>query len=89
VNVIRNRAGLPNSTADVTSQTAVLAAVMHERQTELCFEWGNRWFDLKRTGTAAAVLGAEKTGYSANAALYPIPQTQIQLDNLLIQNPGY
>ena len=89
VNVIRARAGLAASTADVASQTAVLAAVMHERQVELFCEWGNRWFDLKRTGTAAAVLGAEKTGYSANAALYPVPQSQILLDNLLTQNPGY
>jgi hypothetical protein len=93
VNTIRTRAGLAGSDADVSSQDAVLNAVMHERQTELCFEWGNRWFDLKRNVTpatsAATVLGAEKTGYSANAALYPIPQTQIQLNSLLKQNPGY
>ncbi|WP_183573096.1 RagB/SusD family nutrient uptake outer membrane protein [Mucilaginibacter sp. X5P1] len=97
INTIRTRAGLPNTTADVTSPTTALnnalTAVMHERQTELFCEWGNRWFDLKRNVTpatsAATVLGAEKTGYTANAALYPIPQTQIQLDNLLIQNPGY
>lgn len=89
VNIIRARAGLTASTANVTSQTAVLNAVMHERQVELFCEWGNRWFDLKRTGTAATVLGAEKTGFNANAALYPLPQAQIQLNNLLTQNPGY
>ena len=89
VNTIRSRAGLAASTANATSQAAVLAAVMHERQVELFCEWGNRWYDLKRTGTAAAVLGAEKTGFSANAALYPIPEAQILLDNLLEQNPGY
>jgi hypothetical protein len=89
VNTIRARAGLAASTANVTSQTAVLAAVMHERQVELFCEWGNRWFDLKRTGTAAAVLGAEKTGYTTNASLYPIPQSQILLNNTLTQNPGY
>jgi hypothetical protein len=89
VNIIRARAGLAASTVNVTSQTAVLNAVMHERQVELFCEWGNRWFDLKRTGTAAAVLGTEKTGYNANAALYPLPQAQIQLNNLLTQNPGY
>ncbi len=89
VNIIRARAGLTASTADPASQTAVLNAVMHERQVEFFCEWANRWYDLKRTGTAQAVLGAVKTGFSANAALYPIPQAQIQLDNLLIQNPGY
>ena len=87
INAIRLRAGLMASTA--TSQAGVLNAVMHERQVELFCEWGNRWFDLKRTGTAAAVLGAEKTGYTANAALYPIPQSQILLNNTLTQNPGY
>ncbi len=89
INAIRQRAGLSPNPADGASQTTVLNAVMRERRVELFCEWGNRWYDLKRTGTAAAVLGAEKTGFSANAELYPLPQTQIQLDNLLIQNPGY
>jgi len=89
VNIIRARAGLAASTADATSQTAVLAAVMKERQTELCFEWGNRWFDLKRTGTAGAILSAEKSGWQSYDSLYPIPQAQIQLNNSLTQNPGY
>ena len=89
VNIIRNRAGLPNSTADATSQTSVLAAILHERQTEMCFEWGSRWFDLKRTGNAGTVLAAEKSGWQPNAALYPIPQAQRQLNSLLTQNPGY
>jgi predicted Zn-dependent protease with MMP-like domain len=87
INIIRARAGLATSTA--VSQTDVLNAIIRERRVELFCEWGNRWYDLKRTGTAVTVLGAEKTGFSANAALYPIPQAQIQLDNLLIQNPGY
>ncbi len=87
VNTIRARAGL--AAVNATAQTDVLSTIMHERQVELFCEWGNRWFDLKRTGTAAAVLNAEKTGYTTNAELYPIPQTQIQLNNLLTQNPGY
>ncbi|WP_213087098.1 RagB/SusD family nutrient uptake outer membrane protein [Chitinophaga agrisoli] len=89
VNIIRARAGLSASTADPASQTAVLKAVMHERQVELFCEWANRWYDLKRTGTAEAVLGAVKPGFSATDALYPIPQAQIQLNNVLTQNPGY
>lgn len=89
VNTIRTRAGLQNSTVDPASQIAVLGAVMLERQTELFCEWGNRWYDLKRTGAASAVLGAEKTGYTDNASLYPIPQAQRQLNKSLTQNPGY
>jgi len=67
----------------------ILAAIMHERQTELFTEWGNRWYDLKRTGTAGAVLSAEKSGWHARDTLYPVPNAQRQINNLLLQNPGY
>lgn len=89
VNTVRARAGLGASTADPASQTAVLNAIMHERQIELFTEWGSRWFDLKRTGRAGAVLSAEKTGWTTDAALYPIPITQLQDNVNLKQNPGY
>lgn len=89
VNTIRDRAGLEESTVDPTSGVAVLGAVLLERQRELFCEWGSRWYDLKRTGAASAVLGVEKTGYTNNAALYPIPQAQRQLNKSLTQNPGY
>jgi len=94
VNAIRNRAGLGDSPANETSQSAVLAAVRKERSTEMCFEFGSRWFDLNRTSKdtkypanqqAPAVL----PNWQANFALYPIPQAQIQLNSHLIQNPGY
>jgi len=87
VNTIRARAGLAASHA--SGSTDILNAIMQERRIELFCEWGNRWYDLKRTGTAATVLGAEKTGFNTNSALYPIPQSQILLNNLLKQNPGY
>ena len=89
INVVRARAGLPASTANPASQTAVLNAIMHERQVELFTEWGHRWYDLKRTGMATTVLTTEKTGWNANAALYPIPILQLQDDVNLKQNPGY
>ena len=89
VNTVRARAGLAASTADPSSQPAVLNAVMHERQVELFTEWGSRWYDLKRTGLAATVLSTEKTGWNINAALYPVPLLQLQDDVNLKQNPGY
>lgn len=89
IDIVRARAGLAASTADPASQSAVLNAIMHERQVELFTEWGNRWYDLKRTGMAATVLSAEKTGWNANAALYPVPLLQLQDDVNLKQNPGY
>jgi hypothetical protein len=87
LNMVRARAGLGATTA--TSQADVLTAIMHERQTELFCEWGNRWFDLNRTGTAGTVLNAEKGGFKPYMALYPVPIPQIQANNLLTQNPGY
>jgi len=72
-----------------TDQTSVLNAILHERQVELFCEWGNRWLDLKRTGTINAVLSTEKTAWTPTAALFPIPLAQIQSNPFLTQNPGY
>lgn len=88
LNVIRNRAGLANY-GGLTDQTSVLAAIAHERQVELFAEWGHRFFDLKRTGKINSVLGIAKLNWQPNAALWPIPITQINANNSLTQNPGY
>jgi starch-binding outer membrane protein, SusD/RagB family len=88
LNTVRSRAGLAGSTA--ATQTDVLNAILHERQTELFCEWGNRWYDLKRTGTVDAVLGPEKPGiWQPYAALYPVPKAEILTNSFLIQNTGY
>jgi hypothetical protein len=86
---IRERAGLPNTTAN--SQDLLLLAIEHERQTELFTEWGgHRWLDLKRTGRADAILSALKgPGWQTTDQLYPLPQTELQKDPNLTQNPGY
>ncbi|HUQ64788.1 MAG TPA: RagB/SusD family nutrient uptake outer membrane protein [Flavitalea sp.] len=88
LNAIRNRAGLPNTTA--TTQQEMLDAIAHERQVELFCEWGHRWFDLKRTGKADEVLGPIKgSNWQTTDQLYPIPQSELQTDPNLTQNPGY
>lgn len=87
INVIRNRAGLTASTAgDLPS---LLLAIEKERATELFAEWGQRWFDLKRTGRATLVLGTIKPTWQATDTLWPIPQSQININPTLKQNPGY
>jgi hypothetical protein len=87
LNTVRARAGLSATTA--STQADLLTAIMHERQVELFCEWGNRWLDLNRTGTAGTVLNAEKGGFQSFMALYPVPFSQIQVNTLLTQNPGY
>ncbi|SDE98003.1 Starch-binding associating with outer membrane [Mucilaginibacter pineti] len=87
LNMIRNRAGLPNTTA--SDKTTILLAIENERQAELFCEGGNRWFDLKRTNRANKILSSEKANWKPSAALYPIPQTEINADPNLTQNIGY
>jgi len=91
LNVIRSRAGLGASMA--ATQADILSAILHERQVELFTEWGHRWLDLKRTGTIDAVM----TGISpikggswiSSKQLYPVPQSEINQDPMLVQNAGY
>jgi len=88
LNVIRERAGLTDLPTNL-DQTAILAAVQQERRIELFAEWGNRWFDLKRTAKANVVLGAIKSKWESYQQLYPIPQAERQVDPNLTQNTGY
>lgn len=87
LNIIRTRAGLPNTTAN--TQTLLLSAIEHERQVEFFAEWGHRWFDLKRTGRIDNVLRIEKPDWKSTDSLYPIPLGEIQSNPKLMQNPGY
>lgn len=88
INVIRARANLPALPATL-SQTEVLTAIARERRIELFAEFGHRWFDLKRTGQADAVLAPVKPQWKPTAVLYPIPFSELQTDPNLTQNPGY
>jgi hypothetical protein len=88
INVIRSRAGLHPATAQ--TQAELLLAVEHERQVELFGEFGHRWFDLKRTGRADAVLAPVKgSAWQSTDVLYPIPALQVTNNPALVQNPGY
>ncbi|MHA6246528.1 RagB/SusD family nutrient uptake outer membrane protein [Pontibacter sp. CAU 1760] len=54
------------------SQEALIDTILAERRVELANE-GHRWFDLRRTGRASAVLGVT----DPNKLLWPIPQREI------------
>ncbi|WP_205943621.1 RagB/SusD family nutrient uptake outer membrane protein [Pedobacter cryophilus] len=94
LNQIRTRAGLPIKTSNnanaalrVADQAAFKLAVEQERRVELAFE-GHRWFDLVRTDRALTVLGAN--GMQAHHTVFPIPQTQIDINpGKITQNPDY
>ena len=88
LNMIRSRAGLPNSIA--ATQLDIRNAIWKERRVEMAFEH-DRMFDLRRTGRAGVVLRAHGKPYiDGKHDLFPIPQTQINRSNgKLLQNPGY
>lgn len=72
----------PVSTSDPTEMRL---AIRHERQVELGFEL-HRFFDLVRWGIAAALLPDFQAG---KHEVFPIPQTELDLNPALSQNPGY
>ncbi|WPQ66184.1 RagB/SusD family nutrient uptake outer membrane protein [Chitinophaga sancti] len=88
LDVIRNRAGLANTTAG--TQASLLTAILKERRVELFLEYGHRWLDLKRTGLANTVMAAAKPAtWTSTAVLYPVPIDEIESNPALTQNPGY
>ena len=88
LNLIRIRAGLP-ALQSLTKQQ-LLEAIMKERQLEFFCEMGHRWFDLKRTGMADSILSSVKgENWQKTDALFPIPQTELDRNPNLVQNPGY
>ncbi|MGE5317043.1 MAG: RagB/SusD family nutrient uptake outer membrane protein [Chloroflexota bacterium] len=94
VDMIRSRVDLANTTAD--TQEGMRLAIEKERRLELAFE-GQRWFDLKRTGRAIEVMSnlkgpdGESLNYpvNENRLWWPIPQSELDNNTKLVQNPGY
>lgn len=88
INVIRNRAGIPDLDSSI-SQNDFRYAVFQERRWELHFE-GQGWFDLKRTNNFHLVDDARTltipTGTWNNT--FPLPDWET-ISNNIPQNPPY
>lgn len=91
LNLVRTRAGLPATTAG--SRDELIRAVTAERRVELFTESGNRFFDLKRTGTIDAVMTVaaqqKGTSWKSYMSLWPLNPDDIILNPNLTPNPGY
>ena len=86
LDAIRTRAGLTSLSGTATTQAAVRTAILKERRLEMAFE-GQRWFDLVRTGTVNAEMGAT---IDSKYYLFPIPISEILATNgVITQNAGY
>ena len=100
LNAVRVRAGLAASTE--ANQANLRTIIQHERRVELALE-NHRWHDLVRTGTAISVMtayGIKAKGWYTNLLpnaftittdklLFPIPQSEREINPELTQNPGY
>jgi len=91
------RAARINNYVPVTfsSKAEAIDAILLERFKELAFE-GHRFWDLKRRGLAVQRFGTDaptSTGATLPAGNYrfvlPIPEIEMQANNLMIQNQGY
>lgn len=80
LDVVRNRAGVPNSTE--TSQSDILLGIENENRIEFAYE-PHRWYDLVRTDRAATVLNIKDTSHY----LMPVPANEIGLDSSLALPP--
>ncbi|MEO6844151.1 MAG: RagB/SusD family nutrient uptake outer membrane protein [Ginsengibacter sp.] len=96
INQVRARAHL--GTISAATPGTFLDKVMHERQVEFAFEC-QRWHDLQRMPPTEALsimnanLAHEFPGQNIvidqHDLLAPLPNTEGQVNNLCLQNPGY
>ena len=102
-NKTRNRAGLADLPLSVkNSKESMLKAVLDERRLELAFE-GFRFYDLARHDMIKQVHDAmsdpssssydsywqKRTPLTDETILFPVPQSAIDKNSNLTQNPGY
>lgn len=71
LNLVRERAQME------PLRNATIEDVMEERRVEMACEWGERFFDLVRTGKAATTLPGFVEGESE---FYPVPQGQLDIN---------
>ena len=99
IDKVRDRAKLGALPTSVRSnKNAMLNALLKERRLELAFE-GQRWFDLVRLDKVEEVMNAvysKDSGRKAqiytfdkNSYRLPIPQSVIDANDKIHQNPGY
>ena len=84
VSMIRSRAGLGPVT--FTNQATMRTIIKKERRSEFAMEF-ERFFDLVRWNDAITVLGP--LGYQNKHRYYPIPNSALNGNSLLVQNPEW
>lgn len=86
-NKVHTRAGLSPLSTGLTKEQ-FKDSVLLERNLEFPWE-GHRWFDLVRTNRLITALQAQGIDVKPFQTLYPIPQSELDLNSNLEQNEGY
>lgn len=81
-NQVRSRANLDEV------QVVDIDMVFDERRKEFAFE-NKRWFDLLRTGKIREIMLLHGKSMQDFHVLFPIPSSELAINNNLVQNPGY
>ena len=94
VNAIRLRIGMPELPVGL-DQAGMRDRIRHERMIELAGE-GYRYWDLKRWKTAETIIpqivdpgGVQRSFDPSKHYLFPFPQSEIDINENLVQNPNY
>jgi hypothetical protein len=90
INVLRDRAGVDHVVASIDTPTEILVANLAERRREFAVE-GFRFFDLRRFRDIPSVGNYVNALFDGDLdlLLFPIPQSELDSNELLEQNPGY
>lgn len=91
LNEVRDRSGVPafgTANYPIAKYPTLDLAIEHERRVELAMEF-HRFFDLKRTGRALAVLTAKGKPVTEQKLILPIPQYVITQNGAIVPNFGY
>lgn len=88
-NQVRNRAGVsPYAVGDFTSQDDFRSKILAERSWEFAFE-GKRRQDEIRHGVMISRAQARGKNAQAFHVKFPVPQSEVDANKNLTQNPGY
>ena len=84
--------GLPTAAATAASGEELIDAIMTERRIELMFE-GHRLWDLMRTKQGVTRINCTNStcqlAYPNDRFVSPIPQSELDANDNIIQNPGF
>lgn len=98
IDAVRDRAGMPDIPEGL-NKDQMRERIRHERMIELCGE-GQRYSDIRRWRIAKDVVdkvwmteftgvNIRQRGFPESFYLWPIPQTEMDINPNLVQNPGW